>query len=322
MLKSYSLLIVSVLVSLLAPAAVLSQDLSFVFTDSLSEVEVSVGSSAVKEVSVKNIGDFESIVELSVETTAPVSVGVVPGSLSISRSATGAFSLSFLSSPTNVVNRYPSKLRLRGNNGVDVSKDFSIVILPTADKKIEINANYLSTLNKFENLQKRFDQVKDSGCVLVSPGDVQAVTPKQIVSSLQDLKDVLEKTRIAIKESDFVTANVEVEKSGQLAAVVESEINSLRGLQESCEEDKARVSGYVAGGVLTTTVGIIVIVVIVGLLVYRHYTRLPKVRKLLPSGQVKIHTPSEPAEKPAGPYHGLGRIEKRKGFNYEFKKKK
>ena len=317
--KAYCLLTVFLVLSL-SNLSLAQSDISFVFTDSPQKIEVIVGSSTQLDVKVKNIGDLDNFVELSVETTAPVSVSVVPGLQRVDRGATGIFSLSFLSSPTNVVNSYQSILRLKGN-GVEVKREFTLVILPTPEKKFEINNDYLVSLNKFENFQKRFQEVKDSGCVLVAPGDVSSTTPKQIVASLQDAKDTLEKTRIAIKEDDFVTANVNGEKAKGLIEKVEGEINLLRSAQQECEDEKLRVSGYITGTAVSTTVGLVVIAVIVALLVYRHYSNLPKVRKLLPSSNVNIKAKSaEPPAKP-DPYHGMGRVGNRRDFQYEFKKK-
>ena len=321
MVKKAYCLFAAFLVLSLASLSLAQSDLSFVFTDSPQKIEVVVGSSTQLNVNVKNIGDLDNFVELSVETTAPVSVSVVPGLRSIEKGASGTFSLSFLSSPTNVVNSYQSFLRLKGDNGVDVKREFSLVILPTPEKKFEINNEYLASLNKFEGLSKRFDEVKNSGCVLVSPGDVSSITPKQIIASLQDAGDTLEKTRIAIKEDDFVIANVNGEKAKELISKVDSEINVLRASQKACEDEKARISGYVAGTAVSTTVALVVIAVVVALLVYRHYSNLPKVRKLLPSGDIKIKAKSEEAPARPDPYQGMNKLGNRKDFQYEFKKK-
>jgi len=319
MKKTFSFLVASlILVSLAVPTFVVGQsDLTFVFLDAPAQVEVVVGSSTTQEIRVKNIGDFDNVVQLDVETNGPLSVSVVPGSLQVARGSTGTLSLSFLSSPTNVVNRYPSKLKLKGN-GVDLAHQFDIVILPTQEKKFDINNGYLSSLNKFENLEKRFEQVKEGGCLLVQSSDLSAATPRQISESLQNIGDTLEKTRIAIKEDDFVTANVEEEKSKYLVSKVEAEINSLRGAQEECEKEQSRLSSYVTGGVVATSIGIIVIVAIVAFVAYRHYTRLPKVRKLLPSGDVNVKVKNTEHKPELHP--GIKRVGR--DFKYEFKKKK
>ncbi len=290
---------------------------TFVFLDFPSQVQVVVGSSSIQSVSVKNIGDYVNVVDLSVETTAPISASVTPGSQQIDRGDTGTFSLSLLSSPSDVINRYPSKLHLRGN-GVDVTKDFTLVVVPTPEKKFEINSNYLVLLNKYESLNKRFSEVKGSGCVLVRAGDVNAVAPKQIVDDLQTLNDKVEKSRIAIKEDDFVTADVETNKGKDLSNKIDSDINSLRAAQESCEADKARVSGYLTGGTLGTTLGIVVIVALLGLMAYNHYSKKPEIRKLIPSSSPMPKSGSTNlAQHPGVKRVGQGRPE----FRYEFRKK-
>lgn len=317
--KSYSVFAVSlVLAALSLPGFVLGQQSdSFVFLEFPSQVEVVVGSSTIKDVSVKNIGDYVKVVELFVETTAPVSVGVIPGSQQVDRGATGTFTLSFLTSPTNLINRYPSKLRLKGG-GVEAEKDFTLIILPTPEKKFEINGNYITLVNKYEALQKRFSEVKDSGCVMVQPGDINAIAPKHVVDGLQTLNDKVEKTRIAIKEDDFVTADVEASKGKELANRVEADINRLRSAQEDCEGEKSRISSYLTGGVATTSIGIIVIVALLGFMAYRHYSSQPKVRRLIPS--------SYPVQKPSNSstnlthHPGVKRVER--GFKYEFKKRR
>ncbi len=290
-------------------------DYVFVFLDFPSEIEMTAGSSLIKDVYVKNIGDYSSLVELTLETTAPISASVVPGSMIIEKGDTGIFSLSLLPSESAAIGKHPSKLQLRGR-GVNLEKGFTITITPSPEKKFEINNNYLVLLNRYESLKKRFEQIRDSGCVLVQAGDVTAVAPKQIVDSLQNLNDKVEKIMIAIKENDFVTANVEEEKGDQLANLVEADINSLKSAQDSCEEEKSRVSGYLVGGAVGTTLGIIIIVAVLGLGAYRYYMKMPRVRKLIPS--------THPAHK--GPSTNLAshpnvkRLDR--NFRYEYRKKK
>ncbi len=305
-----------VLVSLIAPSYALAQENSVVFSDAPSQVEIISGSSSIVDIKVTNIGDSSKTFELDVETAAPVSASILPGTVTLDKGQSATFSLSFLSSSTNPINRYASKLKLKGD-GVNVIKEFSIVVLPTPEKKFGINNEYIVLLNKYENSKKRFDQIKDIGCVLVEAGDINAVTPKGIVDSLQDLNDNLEKTRIAIKENDFLTASIEQEKGAQLTDKVEADINSLKSSQEACEEDKLRVSGYLTGGFIGTSIGVIIIVVIVGLVVYSHYTRLPRVRKLIRS---ENHYMKPKTESNLGGRPGVTRVGR--DFKYEFKKKK
>ncbi|HLD41993.1 MAG TPA: hypothetical protein VJB06_03075 [archaeon] len=304
-----------ILMSLLAPSSILAEESGVVFSDAPSEVQITAGSSSIVDIKVANTGDSAKTFELDIETAVPVSASIIPGTVTLKKGESSAFKVSFLSSSTNTINRYPSKLKLRGE-GVDVVKEFFIVILPTAEKKFEINNNYLVLLNRYENLKKRFEQVKGIGCVLVEAGDVNAVTPKAIVDSLGDLNDNLEKTRISIKENDFLTASIEEEKGRRMTDKVEADINSLKASQETCEDEKLRVSGYLTGGFIGTAIGVIVILVIIGLVVYNHYTRLPKVRKLIraESHYLKPKTDSLPRNP------NVTRVGR--DFRYEFKKKR
>lgn len=301
------------LFSILAPSALSQETNQLVFIDMPSEVSVDVGSSSIIQVVVKNTAEYSKTAELGIETAAQVSVSIVPGTVVLGRGESATFTLSFLSSQSNQINRYPSKIKLSGG----VEKGFTILVLPTAGKKFEINNDYIVLLNKYENSKKRFEQVKDSGCVLVEAGDVNAVTPRQISDSLQNLNDNVEKTRIAIKENDFLTASIEQVKGSQLADKVESDINSLRGSQESCENEKLRVSGYLTGGAIGTAAGLIIIVVIIGAVVYNHYTRLPRVRKLIRS---ESHYMKPKSESNMEGRPGVTRAER--DFKYEFRKKK
>jgi len=310
-----AILLIPIFVALLLPAYVFAQslDYGFVFLDFPAEIEIPAGSSAIAEVAVKNIGRLSNIVELEIETTAPISASIVPGSLAVAEGGTGVFSISFFRPPENVINKYPSKLRLKGKN-VDVTKDFILLLTPSPEKKFEISNNYLVLLNRYESLSKKFGQVRDTGCVFVEAGDVTAVTPKQIVDSLQQLRGIVGDTKTAVDKGDFVTASIEEGKGAGLADRIDSEINSLKTSQESCENEKSRVSSYLTGGAIGTTLGIVVIVVILGLATWKHYKNAPRVRRLIRTPGYSIS--SKPQEQPSG----VKRVER--DFKYEFRKKK
>ncbi len=310
-----AILLVPIFVALLLPAYVFAQtlDYGFVFLDFPAELEISAASSTMTHVPVKNIGRLSNIVELEIETAAPISASILPGSLAVAEGSIGVFTVSFLPSSGDVVNKYPSKLRIKGR-GVDITKDFTLVLAPSPEKKFEISNNYLVLLNRYESLGKKFEQVKDTGCVLVEAGDVTAVTPKQIIGSLQELKGIVDKVKSAVDENDFVTASIEEEKGQELANRVEFEVNALKISQESCEQDKSRVSSYLTGGAIGTTVGIVIIAVVLGLVTYKHHTRLPKVRRLIRTPKYSI------SEQKQNQAPGVNRVER--DFKYEFRKKK
>ncbi len=299
-------------------AAAQSTDYAFVFLDFPAEVQMEAGSSKIMEVAVKNIGDYGNTVSLELETTAPISASVVPGSIRVERGLTGKFTLSLLSSPSDAINKYQSKLALKGI-AVDLVKEFTITILPSQAKKSEINNNYLVLSNNYESLKKRFDQIRDSGCVVVQPGDAAAVTPAQVTDSLEKFHQSVEKTGAAIKADDFVAASLEIEKVGGLTGSIENKINALKSAQESCEDDKSRVSGYLAGGMVATGVSVVIIVVILGIFTYRYYTRrLPGVRRLIRSGATPPSASRSVSQE--SQHKAVTHVERE--FRYEFRKKK
>lgn len=234
-----------------------------------SDISLLPGESTTTTISVSEASSKTTNVKLSVITDAAVNA-----STTVETCDTPCdFTVSIIAEDDAEIGIFDSTFKAFASFAEDASesKSFTLNILPTEEKKVEIEDDYLALLPLMTDLQKQFDTLK---------GQLPPENLTELSALVDEMNDLSAQIQTALDEGDFLKANDLV---SQLDATILS-------LQEKFAN--TTVGPIVVGDLL---IWIIIIIIIIGVAILLVYMLLPSrsVRKgFAPKKKFNLSLPS------------------------------
>ena len=214
------------------------------------KVEMLMGDSSTFEVEIKNTGVTVSLTKLTV-TVDGIDVSIVPASRALLQSETFKYMVTVTAGDSVDVGKYSGSLTasIATDTNIKQTKSFEVHVLPTEEKKAEINELYANYSGIFTDVKADFEHFKSLGFVEESE-----------LTTVQTVFDALERTmgdaEEALGTDDYVTAYISLKQFNNFYNQFNAEMEKLEYVQtENMSQQWSGVWVWVIVGILALSAG-------------------------------------------------------------------
>jgi len=287
------------------------------------------------KVVVNNTGDTNITAKLEVNIDSEISYALSATSCTLGTKSSCSINVTLNTTNSTKVKEYTGKFKafVSTNSSIFDEKSFTLKVLPTEEKKVEINISYLQYLGVIKDIKTEFNAIKISG--VVSAGNLSVVE-----LLLNDTDSITKRIEEALASGDYITASTLLT---ELNATIDRTKERLEALKAEKAAGEQRYFGDIWFWIVVGVIAGIVIILLVYMLlpapgyhpkygytpqkkglagkVKNMFSRGPKPEKLQ-QVQVKLPEPQQPPQEARPAYAGDYQKVAPAGYQYDKEKKK